>query len=125
MTRQALSSIFLFFFLQAPTLNSIKPVIPVHQAIHTTMKSITGHSVKEQTQHTPTSSLPSDNIDFKPLAHKIHVMKMEELAHIHHFHKERVKKIRKHHNKYWMLAKTLLVVCHIVLLISAFLHLTH
>ena len=49
----------------------------------------------------------------------------EELAHIHHFHKERVKKIRRHHEKFWIVAKVLLVVCHVVLLICAFLHVAH
>ncbi len=49
----------------------------------------------------------------------------EELAHIHHFHKERVKKIRRHHKKYWALSKFILIRCQLALLVIAYLHLTH
>lgn len=56
---------------------------------------------------------------------KPHLLKMEELAHIHHFHKERVKKLKRHHKKYWILSKMLLVLCHVALLVGAYLHLTH
>ena len=63
----------------------------------------------------------------KPEEHakKPHVLKMEELAHIHHFHKERVKKLKRHHKKYWLLSKLLLILCHLTLLVCAYLHLTH
>ena len=63
----------------------------------------------------------------QPVEHskKAQSMKTEELAHIHHFHKERVKKIKRHHKKYWILSKLVLILCHLVLLICAYLHLTH
>ncbi len=50
---------------------------------------------------------------------------MEELPHIHRFHKERVKKIRQHHGKFWLLSKILVVLCHISILVIAYLHATH
>lgn len=56
---------------------------------------------------------------------KTHIQKTEETAHIHHFHKERVKKIKRHHKKFWVISKIILILCHLVLLYCAFLHLTH
>ncbi len=50
---------------------------------------------------------------------------MEELPHIHRFHKERVKKIKKHHSKLWFLSQALIVLCHLSILVIGFLHATH
>jgi hypothetical protein len=50
---------------------------------------------------------------------------MEELPHIHRFHKERVKKMKQHHGKCWVLSQAILVVCHLSMLYIAYLHLTH
>lgn len=49
----------------------------------------------------------------------------DELPHIHKFHKERVKKIKKHHSKFWIVSKLLLVLCHLSILVLAFVHATH
>jgi hypothetical protein len=54
-----------------------------------------------------------------------HGTKLEEVAHIHHFHKERVKKLKRHHEKFWILSKILLILCHLLLLVVAYLHVTH
>lgn len=51
--------------------------------------------------------------------------KVDELAEIHRFHKERVKNHKKHGRKFWILSKLLLIVCHLTILVCAFLHLTH
>ena len=56
---------------------------------------------------------------------KANVPHMEELPHIHHFHKERVKKIKQHHTKFWMLSKVLVILCHISILVIAYLHAIH
>jgi hypothetical protein len=48
--------------------------------------------------------------------------KVEELPHIHHFHKERVRKVKRHHKKYWVFSKIILILCHIALLIMAYIH---
>ncbi len=53
------------------------------------------------------------------------VPSFDELAHVHHFHKGRVKKIKKHHNKCWALSKLILVLCHIAILVIAYMHVTH
>jgi len=58
-------------------------------------------------------------------AEKPHLLKTEELAHIHHFHKERIKKEKYHHKAAYSLAKLILIVCHISLLVVAYLHLCH
>ena len=50
---------------------------------------------------------------------------MEELPHIHRFHKERVKKITKHHSKYWFLSQVILALCHLSILVIGYLHATH
>jgi len=53
---------------------------------------------------------------------KTHVPHSEELPHIHKFHKERVKKIKKHHGKYWLLSQVLLFLCHAAILYMSYLH---
>lgn len=50
---------------------------------------------------------------------------MDELAHIHHFHRERLKKIKRHHKKCWTLSQLLLLLCHAAVLIISYLHITH
>jgi len=50
---------------------------------------------------------------------------LDELPHIHKFHKERVKKIKKHQGKFWLLSKLILVLCHLSILLIAYLHVTH
>jgi hypothetical protein len=53
---------------------------------------------------------------------KGHTLKLDELPHIHHFHKERVKKVKRHHKKVWSISMLILVLCHISILIMAFMH---
>ena len=57
--------------------------------------------------------------------HKAHGPKMEEVPHIHHFHKERVKRSKRHHKKIWTMSKLLLLLCHIALLVMAYTHAAH
>lgn len=49
----------------------------------------------------------------------------EELPHIHKFHKERVKKIKKHHGKCWFMSQMLLFICHATVLYISYLHMLH
>jgi hypothetical protein len=49
----------------------------------------------------------------------------DELAHIHHFHQDRLKKIKRHFKKSVFLSKLLLFICHAAVLYISFLHLTH
>ena len=71
----------------------------------------------------PGMRIPEDGI--KTNSHKIHLMKIDELGRIHRFHKERVRKIKKHHGKIWVVINILLICCHIALLVHAFMHVTH
>ncbi len=50
---------------------------------------------------------------------------MEELPHIHRYHRERVKKLKAHHTRFWFLSQALVVICQLTLLWIAYLHLTH
>lgn len=50
---------------------------------------------------------------------------MEEVPHIHKFHKERLKKTRQHHSRYWLLSKLVLALCHLSILVIGYLHATH
>src|SRR5687767_3907401 len=56
---------------------------------------------------------------------KTHAPHSEELPHIHKFHKERVKKIKKHHGKFWLLTQVLLFICHAAILYICYLHAAH
>jgi len=53
-----------------------------------------------------------------------HAPTMDETPHIHHFHKHRVKKLKRHHH-YWMASKVLLALIHGALLFIAYMHLVH
>ena len=55
---------------------------------------------------------------------KAHAPKIDELPHIHRFHKERVKKVKRHHKKVWSISMLILVLCHISILIMAYMHVT-
>jgi hypothetical protein len=50
-----------------------------------------------------------------------HGEKTEEIPHIHHFHKHRVKKL-KHHHQVWLSSKALVILCHLVMLVICYLH---
>jgi hypothetical protein len=56
---------------------------------------------------------------------KTHTPHSEELPHIHKFHKERVKRIKKHHGLCWLLTKVILALCHLSILVIAYLHAAH
>ncbi len=87
--------------------------------------------VAGQTTQSNEGDMTNKNMPFFPAPEsgsnhqKSHSPQMDELAHIHKFHKERVKKIRKHHDKCWLLTKILLVICHVSILVIAFLHIIH
>src|SRR5215213_8607865 len=74
----------------------------------------------------PVNDLPVEKQPFFPAPvskeehGKAHTPQMDETAHIHKFHKERVKKIKKHHSKFWILSQIILVICHLSILIIAF-----
>ena len=74
----------------------------------------------------PVPSAPSTKtVPHEAPEEKAHAPKTEELPHIHHFHKERVKKVKRHHKKCWVLSMFLVVLCHAALLVMAYMHVTH
>ena len=83
------------------------------------MTAIAG-TVEQNMSQPPVPSAKQEEPFKKP-----HLLKSEELAHIHHFHKERVKKIKRHHIKFWVMSKILIILCNLVLLVCAYMHLTH
>ena len=82
------------------------------------------HSSNAHTQKMPGSATASGQ-HHEGHGKAARVPHMEELPHIHKYHKGRVKKVRVHHRRIWILAKALVVVCHLTLLWIAYLHLTH
>lgn len=54
-----------------------------------------------------------------------HVPTWDELAHIHHFHKGKLKKIRRHYKKCIFMTKLLLFICHAAVLFISYLHVIH
>ncbi len=85
-----------------------------------------------ETEHTGTlAGLPLKNVPLLPASHsnhpieKAHAPAIDELPHIHHFHKDRIKKIKKHHGKLWLISQILLILCHLSILIIGYLHATH
>jgi len=73
-------------------------------------------------QKAPLKSVPQGAIPEAP-AEKGHGHPpgMDETPHIHHFHKQRVKKLKKHQH-YWTASKLLLALIHCVLLFMSYLH---
>lgn len=118
-----LTATFLAFFLARP----VSIMAKKNTAFAATISENNGADkpLKSSTE-TPMKAAPIHQ-DKKPhgTAGKSHTPTMDETAHIHRFHKERVKKIKKHHAKFWLLTKVLLILCHLALLVIAYLHATH
>jgi hypothetical protein len=118
---------FSIFFLAAATLSSNKSFAGTHAAT-----AITVSDSKEAVTDIPAPS--KETIPALPAVPatkqqnhggKVQAPKMEELPHIHHFHKERVRRVKKHHSKVWMMVKLIVILCHVGLLICGYLHATH
>ena len=123
MTQRTLSSIiFIMIFSMAS--------VTVKAAGHTAKTESETNSKEVKTQAAPDTDTGKKAPVF-PESHskaphgKATAPQMEELPHIHKFHKERVKKIKKHHGKYWLLSQALIVLCHLSILVIGYLHATH
>src|SRR5687768_14226577 len=84
-----------------------------------TMNTVADHAIPDMALPVPPATKPEQH------SKKPHNPKLEEVAHIHHFHKERVKKLKRHHKKCWAFSKIVLILCHIALLVMAYMHVTH
>jgi hypothetical protein len=80
--------------------------------------------VEPENHDLPIPVLPAAHAP-KGQGHKSEAKHLEELAHIHHFHKERVKKLKRHHKKVWAMSKFIIILCHLLLLIVAYMHVAH
>ena len=123
MTQRTLSSIIFTAIFSLATSAAIAGGHTAKTESHTSGIIKTTGAADHSEQGNKTSSFP----DSHPKAphSKLHAPQMEELPHIHKFHKERVKKIKKHHGKYWFLSQVILALCHISILIIGYLHATH
>ncbi len=74
---------------------------------------------------TPIKAAPVHHEKSHSAAGKPHAPSMDETPHILRFHKERVKKIKKHHSKCWMISMAVVVLCQLALLVIGYLHATH
>lgn len=54
-----------------------------------------------------------------------HAPAIDETPHIHHYHRNRVKKMKRHHSKAWFLGQLLVVTSNLVLFLMAYLHAAH
>ncbi len=92
--------------------------IDIHKMDMSTATKETSAPVKNM----PVIPAPKPEVPHNKAAHPPH---MEELPHIHRYHKERVKKVKQHHTKLWLIGQLLVVLCHISLLVIAYLHVIH
>ncbi|HEX4875865.1 MAG TPA: hypothetical protein VFV31_04285 [Chitinophagaceae bacterium] len=120
MTRYFIFTALIFALLMA------KPITTLAGSDQQTGHIVNNHSAEESgkaanTGHMPQGAKPS------PVGEKAHshVPSWDELAHIHHFHKNRMKKIRRHYSKCVFLSKLLLFVCHAAILFVSYLHVIH
>ncbi len=120
MKRYIISSVF---FLAMTSMASFTASAGTKKSSSVTVsdtKQTEPHSASEPLKQAPaTKTVP-------PAAphEKAHAPKLEELPHIHHYHKERVKKVKRHHKKCWVLSMVLLVLCQVALLVIAYMHIT-
>ncbi len=96
-------------------------MLPVHLILQTGLSGKPATEPISQTVPLSPTALPNEPEE-KDHAHKTPV---DETAHIHHFHKHRVNKLGRHQQKCWFLSQLLLLACHLVLLLIAYLHMAH
>jgi hypothetical protein len=80
------------------------------------------HSEIKQAAEMPLNQAPPQSVPEMPeeKGHGHHTS-MDETPHIHHFHKHRVKKLKKHKH-YWVAGKLFLAMIQLVLLFMAYMH---
>lgn len=120
MTRYFIFTVIFFALLMA------KPI--------TTLAGTNNESGHVKNNHHNEEAGKTGNTGHYPMGAKSHhggekahsnVPSWDELAHIHHFHHNRMKKIRRHFSKYVFLSRLFLFICHAAILIVSYLHVTH
>ena len=124
MTQKTLSGLMLIVIVSLISYKAFSSVHTVKASLEINLNTgLTQEPVKGDlnTHNNPVFPAPES----KESHGKIHAPQMDEVAHIHKFHKERVKKVKKHHGKLWLLSQIILFICHVSVLVIAFLHVTH
>jgi hypothetical protein len=86
------------------------------------MKSAMTEDAHTASKNMPVSQAPKPDA---PHSKAPHAPQVDEVPHVHKYHKERVKKIKKHHSKLWFLGQALVVLCQLSLLFIAYMHIIH
>ena len=123
MTRQITISTILLTFILLVSSGTARPVATVSESNEKTEQKPVMVPAKPMQSSLPVKDFPEAGM--KAVAHKHHLLKIEELGKIHRFHKDRIKKVKKHQDPLWIMALVLVDACHIALLVHAFMHLTH
>ena len=124
MTQRTLSSIIFLMIFPLATTTALAGGHTAKAKTETSSKETKATSAPDQPMSDKKIPVTSEPKPEAPHG-KVHAPHMEEEAHIHKFHKERVKKIKKHHSKYWFLSQVILALCHLSILVIAYLHATH
>jgi hypothetical protein len=103
-----------------------KPITTLAGSEKQTGHIVNNHSAEETGKAANTGHIPMGTKS-APAGEKAHshVPSWDELAHIHHFHKNRLKKVRKHYSKCVFISKLLLFITHAAILFVSYLHVTH
>jgi hypothetical protein len=109
MTRYFILSVVLVLLATPRTLASNNPFGETIGLAKTAGKGIPASPSKQDSNHGPAAKAPH----------------MDELPHIHRFHKQRLEKLTVHHGKVWLLTQVLIVLCHFSILVIGYLHATH
>ncbi len=125
MTQKTLSSLIFTIVFSVATITAVASGHPAKNATEQTSKEVKANPATEHSDDGKKMPVSTTDSHSKVPHGKSSVPHFEELPHIHKYHKERVKKIKKHHSKLWILSQALVVLCNISILIIGFLHATH
>lgn len=122
-----------YFILAASLVLLFVGLFSISTSAKTTKKNSTHYGVENSAAPATSKEPQSKTTPASPIAkapmpvekHQAHTPHIDETPHIHHYHKGRVRKLKKHHSKIWFFSMFLLVVCQISLLIIAYLHVIH
>lgn len=125
MTQKTLSSLIFTIVFSVATTTAVANGNQVKTSTEQSSKEVKNTTSTEHSDDAKKVPVSTSDSHSKAPHGKSSVPHFEELPHIHKYHKERVKKVKKHHSKLWFLGQVLVVLCNISILIIGFLHATH
>lgn len=125
MTQKTLSSLIFTIVFTVATTTAVANGNQVKTSTEQSSKEVKNTTSTEHSDDAKKVPVSTSDSHSKAPHGKSSVPHFEELPHIHKYHKERVKKVKKHHSKLWFLGQVLVVLCNISILIIGFLHATH